>query len=84
MERHFEASEINKETIESLLGLPKHLVKGIFVYGSRALGSATPSSGEGHNLGKIQAMVHIALLFCSCSQILFFLDFLFQIGTFTL
>lgn len=44
--RTFAASEINRGLIEhQLLGLPQDVVKGIYLFGSHAFGTATPQSG---------------------------------------
>lgn len=45
-ERAYAEEEIDRDLIEGLLGLPPAQVKGIFVFGSHAFGTATPLSGR--------------------------------------
>lgn len=43
--REYAPEEISRELIEGLLALPPEVVKGIYVFGSHAFGTATPQSG---------------------------------------
>lgn len=44
--REYAPEEISRELIEGLLALPPEVVKGIYVFGSHAFGTATPQSGN--------------------------------------
>jgi hypothetical protein len=43
--REYAPEEISRVLIEGLLALPPEVVKGIYVFGSHAFGTATPQSG---------------------------------------